>query len=298
MGTATLGLPPLPDAAEASWSAPLKPQSSRHRLASVCQSPECPYRGKLWPAWLRIVSPIQFEGRFYCDTNCLTPVLNARIQRLQTGFVDVKRKPHRMPLGLVLLQRGALSQAQLREALRLQREAGRGRIGYWLRELGAVDEQNLTAALAQQYGCPVFPLERMPSPMLLSDLIPLTLLETSRFVPAHSASNGNVLYLAFGDRVDHSTLFAIEQMLGRQTVGCVSREAVVNEILESFRNAGPRHEIRFESVRQAGEMTGAICNYARELEADRVAVVNTSSYVWARFHRKESVRDLLFKMLP
>jgi hypothetical protein len=298
MSTTTIGALPLGQMGDASWNVQPAPRKSRRQPASVCEGPACPHRGRLWPSWLRIVSPIQFEGRLYCDAKCLMPVLTARVQRLQTGFVDAVRKPNRMPLGLVLLQRGALSQAQLREALGRQREAGRGRIGYWLRELGMVDEQNLTAALGQQYGCPVFPLERMASPMLLSDLIPLTLLESACVVPAHSASNGNVLYLAFGDRVDHSTLFAIEQMLGRQTVGCVAREAVVNEVLELFRRAGQRDEIRFDSVREPSEMTGTICNYARELEAQRIAVINTSTFVWARFHSRKSIRDVLFKMLP
>jgi hypothetical protein len=287
---------PLDGGRDTSWDVKVERRRRRHRLATICESESCPHRGTLWPSWLRIVSPVQFEGRLYCDVSCLLPALASRVQKLQAGFVDGKRKPNRMPLGLILLQRGVLSQAQLREALKVQRESGRGRIGYWLRELGMVDESSLTAALGQQYGCPVFPLERMPSLVGLNDLVPLSLLESSCVVPAHSASDTGVLYLAFGDRVDRSTLFAIEQMLGRRTVGCVARETAVNEVLERFRRIGARDEIRFDSVREPGEMTETIGNYARELQADRIAVMNTSTFIWARFQCGPSTRDLLFRM--
>src|SRR5262249_26903135 len=142
------------------WTPPEK-LGSRFRIARGCASSDCPHRGKLWPSWLRIAASIQFEGRTYCSALCLTPALEQRIRKLQSGFANEKPRSSRMPVGLLLLQRGLVSQDQLRTALGKQREAGKGRIGYWLRELGLVDEHSLTSALAQQYGCAVFPLERL-----------------------------------------------------------------------------------------------------------------------------------------
>src|SRR5262249_29982065 len=210
---------------------------------------DCPHRGKLWPSWLRIAASIQFEGRTYCSALCLTPALEQRIRKLQSGFANEKPRSSRMPVGLLLLQRGLVSQDQLRTALGKQREAGKGRIGYWLRELGLVDEHSLTSALAQQYGCAVFPLERLPSPVTLENLLPFTLLESVCAVPAYAESDKGSLYLAFGDRLDRSTLFAVEQMLGRPTIGCVAKESVVYELLEHYRRTTPRGEIHFESMR-------------------------------------------------
>src|SRR5215813_9693425 len=149
----------------ASWPAVQDRSRSRFRTAHACAAPNCPHKGKLWPSWLRIVSPVEFDGRVYCGAECFTPALEERVRRLQSGFVNATTKQNRMPLGLLLLQRGLLSQVQLREALRRQREAGKGKIGYWLRELGLIDEENLTSALAQQHGCPKFPLERLASPL-------------------------------------------------------------------------------------------------------------------------------------
>lgn len=201
-----------------------------------------------------------------------------------------------MPVGLLLLQRGLVSQDQLRTALGKQREAGKGRIGYWLRELGLVDEHSLTSALAQQYGCAVFPLERLPSPVTLENLLPFTLLESVCAVPAYAESDKGSLYLAFGDRLDRSTLFAVEQMLGRPTIGCVAKESVVYELLEHYRRTTPRGEIHFESMRDPVEMTRTIYNYARELRAQRITSINTRNYIWVRIHREAAIRDLLFRM--
>jgi hypothetical protein len=201
-----------------------------------------------------------------------------------------------MPVGLLLLQRGLLSQTQLREALQRQREAGKGKIGYWLRELGLIDEETLTSVLAQQYGCPKFPLERLASPLELEQLLPLTLLESVCAVPAYSGPDTGALYLAFGDRVDRSALFAIEQMLGRQTIGCVARESVVCELLEQYRRTTNRTEIHFESMREPVEITRTVYNYARELKAQRITLITTRNYIWVRLHRLVSNRDLLFRM--
>jgi hypothetical protein len=282
---------------DAAWSTMKRRSKSRFSTARSCAAPNCPYRGKLWPSWLRIVSPIEFEGRVFCDAQCLQPALDEKVRRLQTGFVNARQKQNRMPVGLLLLQRGLLSQEQLRDALLRQRTAGKGKIGYWLRELGLVDEQDLTNALAQQYGCPTFPLERLASPLGLERLVPLTLLESVCAVPAQAGADRGTLYLAFGDRVDRSTLFAIEQMVGRQTIGCVARETVVNELLEQYRRITIRTEIHFESMRESAEVTRTIYNYSRELKAERITLISTRNYIWARLHHEASTRDLLFKMI-
>lgn len=55
------------------------------------------------------------------------------------------------PLGQVLLERGALSKAELEEALRLQRETAR-RLGEIVIQRGYVSAQELVAAVIDQYG--------------------------------------------------------------------------------------------------------------------------------------------------
>jgi hypothetical protein len=269
------------------------------RYSGRCAARDCPYRSKLWPAWLRKPESILFEGHWYCEPGCLESAVEFRVRNLLSAFVVPRTRNHRIPIGLLLLDRGAISLEQLREALRLQREAGgAGRLGDWLNQMGAVREPHLAAALAQQWGCPVYPLDHQTAHPSWSGLVPLALLDSSRAVPAHVSSDGRVLHLAFGERLDHTLLYAIEQMLDCRTVACVAPQAKVAEFLRYWRRRAERPEISFDTIRDPYEMTRIICNYAAELQSSRLAVARASAHIWARFYRRDIARDLLFRILP
>jgi hypothetical protein len=272
--------------------------SWRERLTLHCAAAECPYRGKLWPSWFRKLGGVWFEGHWYCEAGCLKPLLEFRLFHLLSGFVAQRTRTYRQPLGLLLVDRGVISPEQLREALRLQRNAGEGRLGDWFRQMGTVDEQQLTAALGQQWGCPVFPIDQQTPHPSWSGLLPLPLLESARTVPAHASLDGRVLHLCFGDRVDHLLLYAIEHMLGCRTVACVGSETKIAAFLGQLRRHAQRTETYFDTVRDPREMAWVICNYATELKAARVAVVRTSAHIWVRFYRRKMAKDLLFRILP
>jgi hypothetical protein len=269
------------------------------RYSGRCAARDCPYRAKLWPAWLRKPESILFEGHWYCEPGCLESAVEFRVRNLLSAFAVPKTRNYRLRLGLLLLDRGVISREQLREALRLQREAGgAGRLGDWLSKMGAVREPQLAAALAQQWGCPVYPLDHQTAHPSWSGLVPLPLLESARAVPAHASSDGRVLHLAFGERVDHPLLYAVEQMLDCRTVACVAAEAKIAEFLRYWRRRAERPEITFDTIRDPYEMTRIIRNYAAELQAARVAIARASAHIWVRFYRKEVARDLLFRILP
>jgi hypothetical protein len=267
------------------------------RLSQRCAGPECPHRGKLWPSWFRKLSGTEFDGRWYCEVGCMKPALTVRVHSLLSSFLQEKPRTYRLPIGLVFVNRGVITPIQLREALRLQRETGQRRIGDVLREMHLVNEQQLASALGTQWGCPVFPLERQPAHLSYGELLPLPLLESSRSVPAHFSPDGRTLHLAFGERLDHTTLYAIEQMLGCRTFACVAPEATVAGILDHFRRTVPRQETCFDTIREPREMAWTICSYAEHLRSARTAIVRAGSYVWVRFFRDSSSRDLLFRIL-
>lgn len=263
-----------------------------------CSGQECPFRGKLWPAWLRTTAGVEFEGLWYCEIGCLKPVLVRSVQHLLSRFLHESLRGHRVPLGLLLVSRSVISPGQLRHALALQREAGRGRIGDWLRQLGMVSEQQVTAALGQQWSCPVFPLERLAASPLFTQILPLSLLDELHAVPAYASPSRKVLHLAFGGRIDHTSLYAIEQMLGCQTVACVAAESAIASLLTQFHQNAPGEETCFETVRNPREVAWTICSYAAQLRAVRLAVVRASSYIWVRFHRRDVASDLMFRIIP
>jgi hypothetical protein len=268
------------------------------RISSRCAGPDCPHRGKLWPSLLRKTSGLEFDGRWYCQSACLASVLSLRLHALLSTFHQEKPRAHRFPIGLLLVQRGAVSREALREAIRLQREAGHGLLGDWLQQVAPLTSEQLTAALAQQWGCPVFPLEHQPVRASWSDLIPLPLLESARAVPAFASADGRALHLAFGDRLDHTLLYAVENMLGCRTFPCVASRAAIALHLEHFRRFSSGNETCFDTIRDPHEMARTVCNYAAELRAARIAVARAGSFVWVRFFRDLAARDLLFRILP
>ena len=268
------------------------------RLTTRCAGPACPKQGKLWPYWLHQHAGLEFDGRWYCSRNCFEPLILSRVHTLLAGFQSEKPRTYRLPLGLLLVNRGAISAAQLREALRRQREAGHGRIGDWLRQTADLSPQQLTAALGQQWGCPVFPLETQEPSAAWCDLIPLPLLESANSVPAHASSDARVLHLAFGERVDHTFLYAVEQMLFCRTFPCVAAVSAVQVQLERFRKLIVGASTAFDTVRESSEMAWTICNYAVELHPQRIALARASAYIWVRFFGTQSSRDLLFRILP
>jgi hypothetical protein len=268
------------------------------RFTARCAGSACPKQGKLWPYWLHHCAGLEFDGRWYCSRACFEPLVLGRIHALLSSFQSEKPRAYRLPLGLLLVNRGAISVAQLREALRCQREAGHGRVGDWLRQTAALTAQQLTAALGQQWGCPVFPLDTQEPSAAWTDLIPLPLLESANSVPAHASPDARVLHLAFGERVDHTLLYAVEQMLFCRTFPCVASASAVQHQLERFRKLTAGNSTAFDTVRESSEMAWTVCNYAVELHPQRIALARAGAYIWARFFGDQSSRDLLFRILP
>src|SRR5271169_5065894 len=94
----------------------------RHR----CANRNCPERGRLWPIWMNRSDEVEFEGRRYCCAPCAESAFQQEIERHLLLARQENERPHRIPLGLLLISRGLITGVQLQEALRLQREsAGR-----------------------------------------------------------------------------------------------------------------------------------------------------------------------------
>ncbi len=105
-----------------------------------------------------------------------------------------------------MVARGKLTHLEVRAALEAQRRARYGKIGEWIEKLGFATEQEVTTALALQWGCPVAS-SFDPSSIQSPGSIPLPILEAFQMLPLNYAVATNTLYLAFGERVDHAALY-------------------------------------------------------------------------------------------
>lgn len=177
----------------------------------ICALPGCESRLKFWK---RSARPV-FEGQWACSRGCALKLVQSAIRK-QMGATASASEPgshrHRIPLGLVLLDRGIVTQYQLRQALDAQRHAGRGRIGYWLEETCGIAPEKITLALAAQWNRPVLSSKGF-TPETMSVVLPETLRKESRLLPLRIAA-GKILYVAFVDEVDVTAISALERMSG------------------------------------------------------------------------------------
>ena len=122
----------------------------------------------------------------------LQPALSGRVAggpSARLFFQDRRPAPVRttMPMGLMMLARGVISDPQLRDAIDLQHSSGE-RIGACLQHLGFISDEDIASVVATQWGCPVFPAESVQPGC--SMLVPLSLIERYRMLPVHLVSQG------------------------------------------------------------------------------------------------------------
>ena len=199
------------------------------------------------------------------------------------------------PIGLLLLSRGVINEAQLKQALALQREKGTGKLGKFLRDIQAATEHDLVAGLAAQWGCPVYSLSGREDIVRHASLLPLTLLEATRMLPVNHVRVQGMLYLAFVEGIDRNALYSVEQMLGLRTVPCVVSESAYTGAIEELRRLDNVSTIVFESLLDPEEMARTTKSYASQLGAKGVWMVRTGRFIWVRLRNAQGPKDILFQ---
>ncbi|HXE06834.1 MAG TPA: hypothetical protein VN612_02980 [Acidobacteriaceae bacterium] len=191
--------PPNADLRPASPSAP-----------SRCANPSC---RRKWFGFLKDRRRPIFEDGWACTGHCLRALVDAAIRRESPAPSTAEREhSHRIPLGLILLSRGWVTQSQLHHALAMQRQTGGGRIGRWLIEECGVPEESVVNALALQWHCNVYSVHRFdPEEMALA--APREIIERTTMFPLRISRQGS-LRVAFADRPDPVAAFALQRMTG------------------------------------------------------------------------------------
>jgi len=266
-------------------------------IFSTCANPRC---GAGWlRLWRRRETPV-FEGGWCCSSECMA----ARVAGALSREMDGRGSPceghrHRIPLGLVLLEQGWITNRDLRTALQLQRDAGTGRLGRWLVETQSASEENVTRALGLQWGCPVLALE-FHHPEGLTALVPRLFVDAFRALPLRVAA-GKILYLGFEDHLDAALALALARMTGLDVIGGVVQES-------AFRPAHSRLlEARFPAAEliEAQTEPALALAFAKAVERARPVesrLVRVHDCFWMRMWLKpergplpesESIRDLI-----
>lgn len=253
----------------------------RRKVATHCGAGNCSRSGSLWSRLRRRKASIRIDGAQYCVPECLDLALREAL-RSGEAAAQPKTARHRIPLGLLLLSRRQLNAAQLRTALAAQQSAGRGRIGEWLLKMGLVSEQQITAALACQWSCPILRTTASSLNPVLLPQIPILLLDLFHMIPVSFVAATATLHVAFADGVDYSVLYAIEHMLDCRTQPCVALPSVVRESLSALGERKSATEFVFDRVSGISELVGIISNYAVRVSAREIRIACCRPYSWAR----------------
>ena len=114
------------------------------------------------------------------------------------------------PLGQLLLERGLISEDDLKNALTLQQER-RDKLGRILIDLGYVAERDVLAVLSDQLKVPIFRGE-YPAVPIEADRLPFRFLRTFSVIPSHLETS--VLTLVMADPLDVETQNTIRLRTG------------------------------------------------------------------------------------
>jgi len=259
-----------------------------------CELPDCRTGHNAWSRLWHRRRGVRMHNTWYCSAECFESGAAQAFAEMLARIAEQSPVKHRVPLGLVMISRGQLSPQHLRVALEAQRVAGRGKLGYWLKELGFSTQQQVTSSLALQWASPVFALRSTFVPGC-ARILPLPLLESFRMLPVHYVAATHALYIGFAEKIDYVMLSGIEQILDCRTRPCIVNPEALEKILEQLRQRPRSGEIQFHARIEPEEMARITREYATKLGAEEVRSIVCGEYLWLRLVGGRSATSLLFR---
>ena len=255
------------------------------RLFSRCANPRCA------TGWMRLWRNRRvpcFEGRWACSAECMQELVAAAARReMDRGLGASVPRPHRMPMGLMLIEQGRISPEQLQQALAGQQrsveETGEAaRLGAWLLRSGVLTEPALARALSTQWSCPVFSLAGY-RPEDVATAMPRFFSDALGALPVRMA--GGRLQIAFAGPIDRSLSYAVGRMGGVRVdagVACDSEWQIAQGRFLATREP----ETRFLEAASSWVLVRAMTRLIESEKAVEARLVRLHEYFWLRIWRR------------
>lgn len=136
-----------------------------------------------------------------------------------------------MRLGELLISRGQLAQADLEQALELQKERG-DKLGRILIDLGFVAQRDLINALSEQLQVPVARLEGPPPVTPETERLSARFLRHARIVPVRL--DGSTLVVAVADPLDFEAVAGVRAATGMRVAIEIAAEGEILEAIDRY----------------------------------------------------------------
>jgi len=143
------------------------------------------------------------------------------------------KKTIKKELGRLLIEEGLISNGQLEEALRLQRETGMF-LGKCLEKLKFVTPTDILNSIMVQYGFPYLPLRNYSIDRAVLKYVPQEIARKNELIPVDKI--GNILTLAMSNPLDLQVIQELEEKSGLKIEVFISTPL---EILEAIDNNYP-----------------------------------------------------------
>jgi len=101
-------------------------------------------------------------------------------------------------------------------------------------------------------------------------------------LPLNHVAATNTLYLAFGERVDHGALYAIEKILACRTQPCVAGRKSIACQLDSMRQLPHPSDVEFGPMNDLTEMARIASSYTARLSPEAVRLSRIGRFIWLR----------------
>jgi hypothetical protein len=185
-----------------------------------------------------------------------------------------------------------MNEEQFKAALEEHRASG-ARIGDVALQHGFVSEEQVAAALAAQWGYPVFwGKAGLPRPPVQ---IPMLLMQMHQMLPIQFSDDGRKLALGFATRVEHAVIQGVEKVLGCTAAPCFITYTDYQNCLNSLIMQNQSQIIHDHNCTSL-EMAEIVKNSVLQNSATGLRFALCREYLWTRLSAPEKQIDLLFRL--
>jgi type IV pilus assembly protein PilB len=144
-------------------------------------------------------------------------------------------------LGELLTKASLISQDQLKEALRIQKESG-SKLGETLIKLGFVSEEDITECLSQQFGVPSINLSHFEIDTAVIKLIPADVARKYNILPVNKT--GATITIAMADPTNVFAMDDIKFMTGYNVEPVVASELGIKAAIDNYYGTSSALELK------------------------------------------------------
>ena len=173
-------------------------------------------------------------------------------------------------LGELLTKASLITQEQLKEALKSQKDSG-GKLGETLIKLGFVSEEEITECLSQQFGVPSINLAHFEIDQSVIKLIPADVARKYNILPVNKT--GATITIAMADPTNVFAMDDIKFMTGYNVEPVVASELGIKAAIDNYYGSASSFELKkvMEDLQQAEAGDLEVLDEDEELDMEALA---------------------------